>query len=97
MRALKNRERNVSAGFTLVELLVVIGIIAILVAVTFGALQSAIIAAKKAKCAGNLHAIGNALNEFAGDNNEQYPQTSTQVPLVIGQIAADTGKPSWME
>jgi prepilin-type N-terminal cleavage/methylation domain-containing protein/prepilin-type processing-associated H-X9-DG protein len=94
---LKNRERDASAGFTLVELLVVIGIIAILAAVSFGALQSAIIAAKRAKCTGNLHAIGTALNAFAGDNNEQYPQTSTQVPLLIGGIAADTGKPGWME
>lgn len=87
--------RRGSPGFTLVELLVVIGIIAILIAISGSALQSAITYAQRTKCMSNLRQIGTALNTFAGDNNEQYPQTGLVVPL--GSLDSGTGKASWME
>ena len=90
-----NRDRNSPAGFTLVELLVVIGIISILAAVSLGALQHAIAMAKRSKCSGNLHAIGTFIASFAGDNNEEYPQTG--ISLGLGTIDPGSGKLSWME
>jgi prepilin-type processing-associated H-X9-DG protein/prepilin-type N-terminal cleavage/methylation domain-containing protein len=66
--------RDSGGGFTLVELLVVIAIIAVLLAVSLSGIMNALIAAKTARCAGNLRAIGVAFQEYLGDNNNVLPQ-----------------------
>lgn len=54
-------------GFTLVELLVVIGIIALLLAVLLPALNKARLAGMSIQCAANLRSIGQAIHLYAAD------------------------------
>jgi len=60
-------------GFTLVELLVVISILAILLTVLVPALQQARNQARNLLCATNMSAWGKAIQIYAADNGDYFP------------------------
>lgn len=61
------------SGFTLVELLVVIGIISVLVAVLLPALNKARQSAQTVTCMSNMRQIGLAIAIYVNDNNGYIP------------------------
>jgi prepilin-type N-terminal cleavage/methylation domain-containing protein/prepilin-type processing-associated H-X9-DG protein len=63
------KKQNAHRGFTLVELLVVIGIIAILVALLMPALRRAREQARATACLSNLRQLGVGFTLYATDNN----------------------------
>src|SRR5688500_18070603 len=66
--------RLTARGFTLVELLVVIGIIALLIALLMPALSGARSQAMTVRCAANLHDVGKAMQSYANDYKGKIPR-----------------------
>lgn len=72
-------------GFTIVELLIVIGIITILIALLMPVLSSARSAAQRIKCCGNLQQMGQAFAMYE-NNNRNY------LPMLVDAV---NGQNSW--
>lgn len=86
------------AGFTLVELLVVIAIIAILGSLTIYGIGRVRVAAKQAKCASQLRAIGQGFAIFLAENKNIYPGSGTDAVAVKDRPsgALAPGSSRWM-
>ena len=79
-------------GFTLIEWLVVIGIIAILAAILFPVFAQAREKARQTSCLSNCKQLGTALQLYVDDFDETYPpKTST----VAADMPTDTSYPCY--
>src|SRR4030042_3149671 len=88
-------------GFTLVELLVVIGIIAVLMGILLPALSAVKRTAQRVVCGSNLAGIGKALLLYANEYGGEYPRaggagskwtTKGQIDLWTDQKGFQYGK-----
>jgi len=70
-------------GFTLIELIIVVAIIAILAAILIPNFLHARAEAASASCEGNLKQIATALQQYAVDNGGQYPSASAPVDVSL--------------
>src|SRR5580700_6959413 len=84
-------ERNRKA-FTLVELLVVIGIIAVLIGILLPALTKAREQANTVKCASNLRGIGQAFAQYLAENQDTFPPSNFYTGLQVN-LSAGTQSP----
>src|SRR5687767_568898 len=76
MRAICCAGRKGRNGFTLVELLVVVGIIAVLVSMLLPALNKARAQAQKTACLSNLRQLGVGMRMYANDHADRLPNSN---------------------
>jgi len=73
------RGRGGTTGFTVIEVLVVLGIIAVLMAILLPVMEKVRHRGYIQACASNLRSIGQAMAVYANENHGHYPRT-TYVP-----------------
>jgi prepilin-type N-terminal cleavage/methylation domain-containing protein len=75
-----HRRRRAAPAFSLVELLVVIGIIAVLMGLLLPATMSARRAAKATRCLSNLRQLGMMYRMYAQEHDDQIPLGTSALP-----------------
>ena len=80
------------AGFTLVELLVVVSVIALLISILLPSLRKAREQAKTVKCSANEHAVGVAISTYLADSLGTYPPSYTYPVDADGSWGMEDGE-----
>ena len=80
------RGSRLPRAFTLVELLVVIGIIAVLIGILMPALSAARAQANMLKCASNLRTLGQVMFQYAQDNQGFIPRDYSKSNIAAGHV-----------
>ena len=75
-------------GFTLIEVLIVITIVALLISLILPGITQAREVARQAICSANLRQVGASFAGYANDNHNQYPIMITSNPPYIWQSYA---------
>lgn len=96
MRSVHSSRRS-RAGFTLVELLVVIGIIALLISVLLPALQSARRQANNVKCLSSLRQIGQAFEMYANEYKGYWPSVRDRQQALTPAPKQFTNQHDWKD
>ena len=83
--------RGGPAGFSLVELLVSIGVVGILVALLLPALAGARRSADTIACEANLHAIGQGMTIYLAQNHNTFPPSYIYIgQQIVGEVQTPT-------
>jgi prepilin-type N-terminal cleavage/methylation domain-containing protein/prepilin-type processing-associated H-X9-DG protein len=95
-----NQPTRQRGAFTLVELLVVIGIIALLISILLPALNRAREQANAVKCAANLRSIGQGFAIYLAENKQTYPaayvyKTGEEMPIKGTGVSRTRGYIHW--
>lgn len=88
--AMKHRLSPQRFAFSVTELLVCVGVIAVLALVAFPLTRHFLESARTITCVSNLRAIGAAINAYAGDHQGRFP--SLVVPEVSNEVKAVMGR-----
>ena len=91
MRRSRRRGLRSLASFTLIEMMVCVGIIALLAALTIPGIQSALAAARATKCASNLHQIGVGMAGYIADNGGGFPMPDNDNRVFYEWIGTPVG------
>ncbi len=77
-------------GFTLIEMLVVLGILAALIAILFPVFASVRENGRRATCQSNLHQMGLAMQQYLQDNDHRYLPVVDSQPYPLPAYVGDS-------
>ena len=83
-------KRSAALAFTLIELLIVIGIVALLAGIILPVYSNAQLTAKRLQSLSNMRQLGVALLNYCGDNNGQLPSQGDKSPTWKGTAVNST-------
>jgi prepilin-type N-terminal cleavage/methylation domain-containing protein/prepilin-type processing-associated H-X9-DG protein len=87
--------RHCPGGFTLIEILVVVAIIAVLAAIAFPVASRAVESAQASKCLSNLRQMHTAVASYMQDNNGHLPTKNPFFNHLWGYVYPNRPKPKF--